>query len=328
MGVVLSAAALVWASGQPVEAAPPPEQPVAVSAPAQTPETPPAVPDGQSITVTARSKSDPIQGANAASFRVVQAIDNKLVGPAAETYKKLVPRPARAGLHNFISNLGEPVVALNFLLQLKPGKAAETMGRFAINTTLGIGGIRDVAKGKPFNLPHRRNGFANTLGYYGIGPGPYLYLPFIGSTSLRDVVGGAVDGVILPVGIGAPFNKLYYTLPNGTIRSLDRRVEFDCQIKALQAADDPYAATRAYYLKKRKAEIEALHGRGNGPEVPEQCKDPLSGPAKAAAAARPDPNAPMPEPAPAPASATTPTPEADQTPTTDTEQPAPVPPPA
>lgn len=307
MGVVLSAAALVWASGQPIEAAPAPDQPVPVAAPAQAEETPPAG-DGQTITVTARSKSDPIQGANAASFKVAQAVDNKLVGPAAETYKKLVPKPARAGLHNFIRNIGEPVVALNFLLQLKPGKAAETLGRFGINSTLGIGGLFDVAKGKPFNLPHRRNGFANTLGFYGVGPGPYLYLPGIGSTSLRDVVGGAVDGVILPMGIGAPFNKPYYTIPNGLVRSLDRRVELDCQIKALQAADDPYAATRAFYLKKRKAEIDALHGRGNGPEVPEQCRDQLSGSAKPVPVPAPDPAPapapaaapPQPEPAPAP----------------------------
>lgn len=300
MGVVLSAAALVWASGQPLEAAPPPQQPPVVAAPAQDEKAAPAPDNGQAITVTARSKSDPIQGANAASFAVTQAVDDKLVGPAAEAYKKLLPKPARAGLGNFIRNLGEPVVALNFLLQLKPGKAAETLGRFAINSTLGIGGLKDVAKNKPFNLPHRRNGFANTLGYYGIGPGPYLYLPFIGSTSLRDVVGGAVDGLVLPMGIGAPFNKLYYTLPNGTIRSLDRRVELDCQIKALKAAEDPYAATRAYYLKKRKAEIDQLHGRGNGPEVPDQCKDQLSGPAEAKPKPVPTlPPVPVAEPAPA-----------------------------
>ncbi|MFO1256117.1 MAG: VacJ family lipoprotein [Sphingomonadaceae bacterium] len=295
---MLSAVALVWASGQPVETAPPPSGPDQ-SAQSQEPS------EGQTITVTARTRNDPIQGANAVSFDVTQAVDNKLVGPAAETYKKLVPKPARAGLHNVIRNLGEPVVALNFLLQLKPGKAAETLGRFGINSTLGIAGLVDVAKGKPFNLPHRHNGFANTLGYYGVGTGPYLYLPFIGSTSLRDVVGGAVDGVILPVGIGAPFNKPYYTIPNGTIRSLDRRVEFDCQIKALQAADDPYAATRAYYLKKRQAEIDALHGRGKGPELLEQCKDQLSGSANAVPVLPPPapivPAAPEPAPGPPPA---------------------------
>jgi len=273
---VLSAAALVWASGQPMEAAPAPVAPAPIAAPVAEGQQQPA-PDGQTITVTARARNDPAQQVNAAAFKVTQEFDNRLVGPAADTYKKVVPRPARAGLHNFIRNLGEPVVALNYLLQLKPGKAAETLGRFTINSTIGVGGLIDVAKNKPFNLPYRHNGFANTLGYYGIGPGPYLYLPFVGSTSLRDVLGGAVDGMLLPVGIGAPFNKTYYTIPNGTIRSLDRRVEFDCQIEALKAADDPYAATRAYYLKKRKAEIEALHGRGNGPELLKQCQDQLVG---------------------------------------------------
>lgn len=320
MGAVLHAVALVWASGQPIDipVAPPEPAPVAVPAAEAAAGTPAPVPvaapapvvvpapaqpvDGQAITVTARPKSDPAQAVNQASFELVQQVDNKLVGPAAETYKKLVPKPARAGLHNFIRNIGEPVVALNFLLQLKPGKAGETLGRFAINSTLGLGGLIDVAKGKPFNLPHRHNGFANTLGFYGVGPGPYLYLPGIGSTSLRDVVGGAVDGLILPMGIGAPFNKPYYTIPNGTIRSLDRRVEFDCQIKALQAADDPYAATRAYYLKKRQAEIDALHGRGPGPQLLEQCRNQLSGDTKAEPVAAPAPaSVPAASPAPAPA---------------------------
>ena len=91
MGVVLSAVALVWASGQPVETAPPPSGPDQ-SAQSQEPS------EGQTITVTARTRNDPIQGANAVSFDVTQAVDNKLVGPAAETYKKLVPKPARAGL--------------------------------------------------------------------------------------------------------------------------------------------------------------------------------------------------------------------------------------
>src|SRR3546814_1283739 len=75
---------------------------------------------------------------------------------------------------------------LNFLLQFKIGKAAETLGRFAVNTTFGVGGLFDVAKTMPFNLPYRRNGFANTLGFYGVEPGPYFYLPLIGSTTLRS----------------------------------------------------------------------------------------------------------------------------------------------
>ena len=99
--------------------------------------------------------------------------------------------------------------------------------------------------------------------------------------------------MILPYGIGTPFNKLYYTLPNGAVRSLNRRVEFDCQLKNIRASADPYAAERAYYFKKREAEIEALHGRGTGPETAAQCEAEALGlepkPAEPAAAAIPEP---------------------------------------
>src|SRR3546814_15373424 len=77
-------------------------------------------------------------------------------------YQGIVPEPVRDGLGNALRNLSEPVNFLNFLLQFKIGKAAETLGRFAVNTTFGVGGLFDVAKTMPFNLPYRRNGFANT----------------------------------------------------------------------------------------------------------------------------------------------------------------------
>src|SRR3546814_6026547 len=91
--------------------------------------------------------------------------------------------PVRDGLGNALRNISEPVNFLNFLLQFKIGKAAETLGRFVVNTTFGVGGLVDVAKTKPFNLPYRRNGFANTLGFYGVEPGPYFYLPLVGPRS-------------------------------------------------------------------------------------------------------------------------------------------------
>src|SRR3546814_4173394 len=96
---------------------------------------------------------------------------------------------------------------LNFLLQFKIGKAAETLGRFVVNTTFGVGGLVDVAKTKPFNLPYRRNGFANTLGFYGVEPGPYFYLPLVGPTTLRDMAGNGIALLVLPTTVGAPFNR-------------------------------------------------------------------------------------------------------------------------
>lgn len=265
------------------------------------------------IVVTARPGHDPMMGVNTVSFELAQDVDRALIEPLAKAYKKALPKPARIGLGNFIRNISSPIVFINDLLQLKPGRAFKTLGRFVVNSTIGVGGLIDVAKNKPFNLPYRHNGFANTLGYYGVKPGPYFFVPFLGPTTLRDLVGGAVDGVILPYGIGTPFNKLYYTIPNGAVRSLNRRIEFDCQLRSIRASADPYAAERAYYYKKREAEIEALHGRGTGPVTAAQCEAEALGvegkqavPTPAAApvpAAVPAPEAapvPMPEPVPAP----------------------------
>lgn len=236
-----------------------------------------------------------MMGVNTASLELAQDVDRALIEPLANAYENALPKPARIGLGNFIRNISSPIVFVNDLLQLKPGRAFKTLGRFVANSTIGVGGLIDVARNKPFNLPHRHNGFANTLGYYEVKPGPYFFVPFLGPTTLRDLIGGAVDGVILPYGIGTPFNKLYYTIPIGVVRSLNRRVEFDCQLKAIRNSADPYAAERAYYFKKREAEIEALHGRGTGPEPAAQCEAEALG-----TEAKPKEPAAVPTPEPAP----------------------------
>ncbi|WP_374526762.1 VacJ family lipoprotein [Novosphingobium sp.] len=262
------------AAAVPAEPAPAPVAPAApvVTVPAEAAATPPVAPQNDSdlspdetaIVVTARQKvpEDPAQQLNLASYEVVDAADRAIVGPVAMGYKKGLPEPVRDGLHNFLSNLTEPVNFVNFLLQGKPGKAFETLGRFAINTTVGGAGLFDVAKEKPFKLPYRRNGFANTLGYYGIGPGPYMFLPLIGPTTVRDLVGWTLDKAFLPSIAGAPFSKPAYAIGSGTIKSLDDRVEFDGKIEEFRDTGDAYTAERVYYLQQRHDEIEALHGRG------------------------------------------------------------------
>lgn len=219
------------------------------------------------IIVTGRKESagDPLRAVNAQSFAVTQKVDDAVIGPVARTYKNNVPSPIRRGIHNFLYNLREPIVFLNFLLQLKPGKAAETVGRFAINTTIGVAGVVDVAKRKPFHLPRRSNGFANTLGYYGVKNGAFLFLPIVGPTTIRDLLGGAIDRLILPVAIGKPFTSTSYTIPAGILGALDHRSEFDQTLKDLHDnSPDPYAATRSFYLNRRQAEIDHLHGRVEG----------------------------------------------------------------
>lgn len=240
-------------------------------------------------------RQDPLRAINAQTFMVINKLDGAVVGPLAMAYKHALPEPARDGVHNVLSNLTEPVVFVNDLLQLKPGRAAKTLARFVINTTLGLGGLFDLAKKKPFKLAHHNNGFADTLGYYGVGPGPYLYLPLIGPTTLRDLLGRTIDLSLLPVAVGAPFNNPRYSLPNSIAKSLDDRVAFDGRQRAFEDTADPYAAERSYYLQVRANEIAGLRGRH-----PERITLPPIGAAKAPAAL---PCAP-----PAPAAATPATP--------------------
>lgn len=225
--------------------------------------------DQDDIVVTARPRhapGDPLQAVNAQSFAVTQAVDQAVVAPVAMTYQRAVPAPVRDAIRHFFNNLAEPVAFLNFLVQLKPGKAAETAGRFALNTTIGVAGMVDVARKKPFKLPRRPNGFANTLGYYGVKPGPFLFLPLIGPTTVRDLIGLGIDRMVLPSVFGQPFNQPTYTIPASIVGSLDYRVEFDTQLRKMKDAPDPYAASRKNYLESRQAEIDALHGRR--PEQP------------------------------------------------------------
>ncbi len=208
-------------------------------------------------------KQDPMQAINQVSYDAVQAVDDAVIAPIAMVYEDVLPKPVRTGLRNVLRNLTEPVVALNFLLQLKPGKAAETLGRFALNSTVGAAGLIDVAKAKPFNLPYRRNGFAWTFGYHGIGPGPYMFLPLVGPTTLRDVIGLTIDRFLMPFAVGGPLRSPAFVTSSFVIRSLDERVENDELFKRIREESNPYASYRELYLKTRQAEIDALKGKAD-----------------------------------------------------------------
>jgi phospholipid-binding lipoprotein MlaA len=203
---------------------------------------------------------DPAEKLNATSYRITQAVDDAVIEPIAYAYRDGLPEPIRDGLGNVVRNLGEPSNALNFLLQGKVGKAFGSLGRLAINSTLGIGGLIDIA-GKPgINIPYRRNGFANTAGFYGVGPGPYLYLPVTGATSLRDIIGSTLDQALLPFAVGKPFSQPEYAVSYFVVNGLDQRLEVDAELAEIRASEDPYAARRDTYLAKRAREIAALKG--------------------------------------------------------------------
>jgi phospholipid-binding lipoprotein MlaA len=251
-------APLAWSLAAAQDAAPP-----AAGAPAEDPAAPPEGEQTGEIVVEGEygpPKADPIERVNEESYRITQAVDEALVEPIAYAYRDGLPEPIRDGLGNVVRNLGEPSNALNFLLQGKVGKAFKTLGRLAINSTIGIGGLIDVA-GKPgIGLPYRRNGFANTLGYYGVGPGPYLYLPVTGATSARDLAGSTLDQLLLPIAVGSPFNRTDFAVGYFLINGLDQRLAFDEEIAAIRATDDPYGVRRDTYLAQRRRDIAALKG--------------------------------------------------------------------
>lgn len=251
-----------------VDAAPVPQS-VQPSPSADAPMSEPAVELDPSLTslhdreviVKARSRAgDPLQSFNVASFKVAQGVDRAIIAPTSKAYRKVVPQPIRSGFGNFINNLRAPVVFVNFILQLKLGKAAETAGRFAINTTVGVVGVFDIAKRKPFRWSRRRNSFGNTLGFYGVKPGPFFFAPLVGPTTLRDLFGDIIDQAV-PVGPVQPIRGGASAIPIAILTALDYRSDFDGELERQRASDDPYTASKEHYLARRQAEIDALRGR-------------------------------------------------------------------
>ena len=276
-----------------------PDPTTAATSPAPQAEAPPkpAVPDRsvrsdesrvepegvqKDIVVTARDPAaapDPFRAVSLQSFKATQAVDRTFIGPVSLAYKHTIPLPVRTGVHNFLYNLREPVVFVNFVLQHKIGKAAETVSRFAINSTIGVAGVIDVAKKRPFKLPRRGNSFDDTLGFYGVPPGPFMFLPIVGPTTVRDLFGGFVDRLVLPAIVGKKLvTNPAYSVPAAVLGVLDHRAEFDETLHTLHDnVPDPYENSRAFYLRRRQAEIDHLRGHeaSNSSPMSEAPTDPI-----------------------------------------------------
>lgn len=282
----------------------PPSEPEAT--PPATPSADAAIPDSAPPETAANAAApaddlalddiklsgDPLEFFNRPSFAVSMAIDKAIIRPAALAYRAIVPRPARDGARNVLSNLREPLVFANDILQLRPKRAIRTLGRFLVNTLIGVGGLFDLARRKPFNLPHRDNSVSDTLGYYGIGPGPYLYIPVLGPTTFRDLAGQAADGYGHPRLLGNIVhpNKRLSVLDNrldygsfGTpitiVSGLDQRERNDDELNALLSDSiDKYATFRSSFLQDRQGEIEALKAKDGEAPRTEAFDDPLIDP--------------------------------------------------
>lgn len=191
---------------------------------------------------------DPIEPLNRGVYQFNDALDKVLLKPAAEVYRGVLPQFVRTSVSNIFSNINDVIVALNNLLQGKFIDSVSDVGRIAVNSTIGVLGIFDVAT--HFGLEKHDEDFGQTLGYWGIGDGPYLVLPFFGPRNLRDTVGLFVDYKTDPITYIDPTRDR--NIVQG-VRIVNRRSELLETSKILEtAALDPYEFVRDAYIQRRR----------------------------------------------------------------------------
>lgn len=199
---------------------------------------------------TANNPKDPYEGFNRAMFAVNEGLD-VVIKPVAKGYDTVAPAPVKTGIGNFFGNLQDIWTAFNNFLQGKGGSGLSDVGRVLINTTLGIGGVFDVAS--EMGLEKHAEDFGQTLGKWGVADGPYLYWPLIGPRTTRDTVGFAVDGYADPVWRVSDISTRN-TLAG--VRFIDVRASLLPSDKVVEeAAFDKYVYIRDAYLQNRRSEI-------------------------------------------------------------------------
>jgi phospholipid-binding lipoprotein MlaA len=205
--------------------------------------------------------NDPLEPMNRVVFRADLALDRVLIKPAAKTYRTVLPAPVRTAVRHFYDNAHGPVTFGNALLQANWSRARDTAGRFAVNTTLGIGGLFDPATG--MGLPLYDEDFGQTLGAWGVGEGPYLVLPVLGPKPPRDAVGMVADHFMDPLTYVLPSGNLLLSAGVRGLDIVDKRARHIESIDAMEHTSlDFYAATRSAYRQKRQAEILNRESRG------------------------------------------------------------------
>jgi phospholipid-binding lipoprotein MlaA len=216
--------------------------------------------------------NDPLEPMNRGFFTFNRGLDTLLLKPLAIMYKEFLPPPFQRGIHNFLDNVKTPVVLANNLLQTDMPAAGNTLSRFLVNTTLGVGGLGDPAT--DLGLERKSDDFGMTLAVWGVGEGPYLMLPILGPSNPRDASGMAVDSLLLdPIGLlGALGNdKLFpYSMARTVLTAVDTRSRFIEELDEVEKTSlDFYAAVRSLYRQNRRAEINALpgmRGQSTGPD--------------------------------------------------------------
>ena len=216
-----------------------------------------------------QNRDDPLESMNRAVFAFNEKFDDFIYEPVARGYRAITPDPLEMVIGNVFSNFNDVVITANALLQLKFDTAAASAVRVLINSTFGMLGIIDLASDisavSDININKRNEDFGQTLGRYGIGPGPYLVLPFLGPSTIRDTVGLAVDSSFFhPIwSIYPDFDFLTARFPTSMGWAVDTRAQMLDTDKTLEeAALDKYEFVRDAYLQRR----QSLVYDGNPPQ--------------------------------------------------------------
>jgi phospholipid-binding lipoprotein MlaA len=200
---------------------------------------------------TARNPQDPLESFNRSMFTFNDAFDKAALKPAAKAYQSILPSFVQTGIGNFFGNIGDVWTAVNNLLQ---GKAADGMTdvmRVAVNSTLGLGGVLDI--GSEAGMTKHREDFGQTLGRWGVKSGPYVVLPFLGSSTIRDSAALPVDYAGDPWGYKYPVR---WRNTGSVVRVIDQRaVLLDASNLIEEAALDRYEFVRDAYLQRRESKI-------------------------------------------------------------------------
>src|SRR5215813_13520943 len=202
--------------------------------------------------------SDPLEDANRAIFDFNQIVDRNVLVPVAKTYRSVLPEFVRDSLRDFLHNLRAPLIFANDALQGEFERAGQTFARFTLNSTLGVGGLLDVA-GRWGELPYHEEDLGLTLGVWGIPEGPYLVIPLLGASAPRDLGGQVAEG------FGDPFNRLVtgnpytlYWIPfvRGGVAGIDQRSRYIETLADIERTSlDYYATIRSLYRQRRAALI-------------------------------------------------------------------------
>ena len=200
-------------------------------------------------TTADHNPTDPYESFNRSMYTFNDGVDRAVLQPVAKGYRAVTNKPIREGVGNFLGNLKEPITAANQLLQGKPADAGAAAGRFVINTTVGVIGFFDTASA--LGIDRKTEDFGQTLGVWGVHPGPYLVLPLLGSTNPRDLFGMFGDAALNPLNYPQFDGDAATRIGIGVAGAISGREAAIETVEGVRDQVDPYTTVRRFSVRNR-----------------------------------------------------------------------------